>query len=83
VASWFDATAEEQAALLAAVEIARSAILEDHSPDGFNIGLNVGHAAGQTVPHVHLHVIPRYAGDVRDPTGGVRLVIPHKGNYLR
>jgi len=51
-------------------------------PDGYNVGFNAGAAAGQTVPHVHMHVIPRYAGDMGDPRGGVRHVIPGKGNYL-
>jgi diadenosine tetraphosphate (Ap4A) HIT family hydrolase len=51
-------------------------------PLGCNIGVNVGSVAGQTVGHVHVHLIPRYDGDVEDPTGGVRNVIPGKGNYL-
>jgi diadenosine tetraphosphate (Ap4A) HIT family hydrolase len=51
-------------------------------PDGYNVGINVGEAAGQTVMHLHVHVIPRYRGDVADPRGGVRHVIPGKGNYL-
>ena len=51
-------------------------------PHGYNIGVNVGEAAGQTVAHLHVHVIPRYRGDVVDPRGGVRHVIPGKGNYL-
>ena len=54
----------------------------DQKPDGYNVGFNAGAAAGQTVPHVHVHVIPRYAGDMGDPRGGVRHVIPGKGNYL-
>jgi len=52
-----------------------------HAPDGFNIGMNQGVAAGQTIEHLHIHVIPRYKGDVEDPTGGVRNVIPEKGPY--
>ena len=82
VASWFEATSEEQADLLAATGIARDAILRNHNPDGFNIGVNVGDAAGQTVPHLHVHVIPRVAGDGPDPRGGVRFVVPGKANYL-
>lgn len=83
VKTWFDAAYEEQQELLAAIEIARETILLRHRPDGFNVGVNIGHAAGQTVFHLHVHVIPRYEGDVEDPTGGVRGVIPSKGNYLK
>ena len=81
VAAWFDATREEQDALLRAVTVAREAIEKSHRPDGFNIGINVGLAAGQTVFHLHVHVIPRYSGDVPNPRGGVRHVIPGKGDY--
>jgi superfamily II DNA or RNA helicase/diadenosine tetraphosphate (Ap4A) HIT family hydrolase/SOS-response transcriptional repressor LexA len=83
IATWFEATPEEQAALFALVEVVRRQ-LEDGTPrpDGYNIGINVGAAGGQTVPHLHVHVIPRYQGDVDDPRGGVRHVIPGKGNYL-
>ena len=59
----------------------RDLIASRHSPDGCNIGINVGEAGGQTVLHLHVHLIPRYHGDVPDPTGGVRHVIPDKGNY--
>ena len=78
VATWFDATPEERHELAAAIGSAREAILLRHRPDGFNIGMNLGAAAGQTVPHLHVHVIPRYAGDVEDPRGGVRWVVPCK-----
>lgn len=82
VATWFDAALEEQMALLGAIEAARRAIEARHRPDGYNLGVNIGSAGGQTVPHLHLHVIPRYSGDVPDPRGGVRHVIPARGNYL-
>ena len=51
------------------------------NPDGFNIGINVNESAGQTIPHVHIHLIPRYSGDVEEPEGGVRGVIPEKRYY--
>jgi diadenosine tetraphosphate (Ap4A) HIT family hydrolase len=54
---------------------------ERFRPDGFNVGINVGAAAGQTVPHVHIQVIPRYMEDLENPTGGVQHVIPEKGDY--
>jgi diadenosine tetraphosphate (Ap4A) HIT family hydrolase len=55
----------------------------DFRPAGYNIGVNIGRPAGQTVMHVHVHLIPRYDGDVDDPTGGVRHVIPERANYLQ
>lgn len=82
VATWFEASREEQASLLEGMDRARQEILRHHEPTGFNLGVNIGPAAGQTVPHLHVHVIPRYDGDVPDPRGGVRHVIPGKGNYL-
>lgn len=59
------------------------AMMERGACDGFNIGMNVGAAAGQTVMYPHVHLIPRYRGDVPDPRGGIRNVIPEKGNYLK
>jgi len=83
VATWFDASAEEQTAVMALVEeVKRSLDTLDPRPDGYNVGFNAGEAAGQTVMHLHVHVIPRYRGDMEDPRGGVRHVIPGKGNYL-
>lgn len=82
VAGWFDATLDERIALMQAVDVARAAIEARHRPDGYNLGVNSGAAAGQTVFHLHLHVIPRYDGDVPDPRGGVRHVIPLRGDYL-
>lgn len=82
VATWFEATHDEQRALAEGLEIAKSYIEKSYQPDGYNIGINVGAAAGQTVPHLHVHLIPRYRGDVPDPRGGVRHVIPQLANYL-
>ena len=82
VATWFEATLEEQRSLLRGLDIARRHVEERFRPQGFNIGVNVGEAAGQTVSHLHVHLIPRYRGDVYDPRGGVRHVIPDKGNYV-
>lgn len=56
-------------------------ISEKFNPDGFNIGINIGEKAGQTINHVHIHLIPRYKGDVEEPRGGVRGVIPNKQKY--
>ena len=81
VATWYDASPQERKELTDALDRARDVIQERHQPDGFNIGINVGPAAGQTVFHLHVHVIPRYKGDVPDPRGGVRNVIPGKGIY--
>ena len=82
VASWFDATREEKAALVEAIDAAKALIDRQFSPNAYNIGVNAGLAAGQTIFHLHVHVIPRYDGDVPDPRGGVRHVIPGKANYL-
>lgn len=64
-----------------AVDAAKAIIERYHQPDGYNIGMNCGVAAGQTIFHLHVHLIPRYAGDVPDPRGGVRNAIVDKGNY--
>ena len=83
VASWFDASDDERSALMAATSVARQHIVErlGREPDGVNIGINTGAAAGQTVMHLHVHVIPRVRGDVTDPRGGVRHTLPGKGHY--
>ncbi|MCO6455378.1 MAG: DEAD/DEAH box helicase family protein [Pirellulaceae bacterium] len=82
VESWFDASQAEQHAMLDAIQRGRRVILDQYSADGFNIGVNIGAAAGQTIPHVHLHLIPRLAGDTPEPQGGVRHVIPGQANHL-
>lgn len=79
---WWSCTVDEQHALMALVGEVKTILDRELHPSGFNVGFNAGVAAGQTVPHVHVHVIPRYDGDVADPRGGVRHVIPGRGNYL-
>lgn len=75
VANFFDMSAEEQAAVLALLNQAQCMIQAQYSPDGYNIGVNIGKAGGQSRMHVHVHLIPRYAGDVPDPRGGIRCVL--------
>jgi diadenosine tetraphosphate (Ap4A) HIT family hydrolase len=74
-------TSEEHAAVWALVSKVRQHIEAVRTPAGYNIGINVGEVAGQTIAHAHLHVIPRYRGDVADPRGGIRCVIPTKTRY--
>ena len=82
IATWWEATDEERAGILSLVDEVKRQLDAERRPDGYNVGFNAGAAAGQTVGHLHVHVIPRYRGDVPDPRGGVRHVIPGKGNYL-
>jgi superfamily II DNA or RNA helicase/diadenosine tetraphosphate (Ap4A) HIT family hydrolase len=82
VADWFEATDEERSSLTRALSLIKAEVGRRYAPDGFNIGVNVGAASGQTIFHLHVHLIPRYKGDMTDPRGGVRHVIPSKGNYL-
>ncbi len=79
--SYFGLTADEQVVCWQLLNEVAAIIRERFNPDGFNIGINIGRAAGQTVDHVHLHLIPRYEGDVEEPEGGVRGVIPWKQKY--
>ena len=81
VASFFETTEEERRAMLKLLDEAKAMLDREHKPDGYNIGINNGSAAGQTVMHLHMHLIPRYAGDRPDPRGGVRWVIPEKAKY--
>ncbi|MBK8690983.1 MAG: DEAD/DEAH box helicase family protein [Deltaproteobacteria bacterium] len=81
VATWFDASREEQLAILDLADEVKRSLDEEHRPDGYNVGFNAGAAAGQTVMHLHVHVIPRFDGDMDNPKGGVRHVIPWNGKY--
>ena len=81
IAGWFDTSESERSALFALVDTAKAIIDPVHRPNGYNIGINIGAAAGQTVFHAHIHLIPRFVGDVKDPSGGVRHVIPSKAHY--
>lgn len=80
-ANYFDCTNDEQDELWTMVAQAKSLLEKECSPEGYNVGINVGEAGGQTVPHLHVHLIPRYADDMDDPRGGVRGVIPEKQKY--
>ena len=80
-ANFLALAAQEQQDIWALVGKVRRRIEEEQSPQGYNIGINIGEAAGQTVGHAHLHIIPRYEGDVEDPRGGVRWVVPEKAKY--
>src|SRR5215472_7683973 len=83
VKDWFSATSAEKLAILELIDRVKSRLDAELHPHGFNVGFNAGEAAGQTVPHLHVHIIPRFRGDMDDPRGGVRHVIPSQGNYLR
>lgn len=78
---FFALTSEEQTAVVGLVNPVRAALDDQYAPDAYNLGVNAGKAAGQTIQHVHLHVIPRYAGDVAEPRGGVRWVLPETARY--
>jgi diadenosine tetraphosphate (Ap4A) HIT family hydrolase len=81
IGSFFDASDEERTALLDLLARMKTVLDEAHSPAGYNIGINDGAAAGQTIAHLHIHLIPRYAGDQPDPRGGVRWIFPERANY--
>ena len=81
VASFFEISNEERQALLDLLDQAKKALDQEFSPAAYNIGINDGASAGQTVPHLHVHLIPRYKGDVEDPRGGIRWIMPDKADY--
>jgi len=83
VASYFDLTQDEQAELWSLVARTKAQLDERHHAAGYNVGINIGEVAGQTVGHAHVHLIPRHAGDVADPRGGIRWVIPERAAYWR
>jgi diadenosine tetraphosphate (Ap4A) HIT family hydrolase len=81
VGDYFELTIEEKLAIVELLEEVKCLLDREKNPDGYNIGINVGEAAGQTVMHAHIHLIPRYDGDMDNPRGGVRGVIPDRQNY--
>jgi diadenosine tetraphosphate (Ap4A) HIT family hydrolase len=80
-ADYFELTTEEQSDCWLMVNVAKALLTAQYHPDGYNVGINIGASAGQTIFHVHIHLIPRYTGDVEEPRGGVRGVIPMRKNY--
>jgi diadenosine tetraphosphate (Ap4A) HIT family hydrolase len=81
IADFFLISNAEKVALLTLLDEAKHYLDGEHAPAGYNVGINVGEVAGQTIPHVHIHLIPRYKGDMESPRGGVRGVIPSKQSY--
>lgn len=81
VSDFFGTTPEEKTAIFELIDLAKDMIDKEFNPSGYNIGMNCSVSAGQSVMHVHVHLIPRYDGDVENPRGGVRGVIPQKQNY--
>jgi len=81
VATFFETTTEERLSMFELMDKAKHELDAELHPAAYNIGVNDGPAAGQTVPHLHVHLIPRYAGDDADPRGGVRRIFPKKATY--
>ncbi len=81
ITDYFLTTKKEVLDIDQAIRFMKKSLTNEYNPDGFNIGVNNGEAAGQTIMHLHIHLIPRYKGDMIDPTGGVRGVIPGKQKY--
>jgi diadenosine tetraphosphate (Ap4A) HIT family hydrolase len=82
-ASFFDLSPEEISACMDLVRLEQVILNKEFHPDGFNVGVNVNSAGGQSIFHAHIHLIPRYAGDSENPQGGIRQVIPEKAAYTR
>ena len=83
VVSFFDTTAEERREMMELIDAAKALLDREHKPDGYNIGINDGAAAGQTVVHLHIHLMPRYVGDSADPRGGVRWIVSRQAEYWK
>jgi diadenosine tetraphosphate (Ap4A) HIT family hydrolase len=83
IASFFETNKDEREAIVEALEKTKRILDKEFSPDGYNIGINDGIMAGQTVMHLHIHLIPRYKGDSRDPRGGIRWIFPDKARYWK
>lgn len=81
IVTLFEATQEELIAIFNLLFEVREQIIQKLNPNGYNIGINDGVAAGQTIMHLHIHLIPRYAGDMLDPRGGIRWIFPDKAKY--
>ncbi len=81
IKDWWETTYAERKDILSLVDQAKEYLDKKYKPDGYNIGMNLGESAGQSIMHLHVHLIPRYVGDTPNPRGGVRGVIPEKQNY--
>ena len=81
IVSFFELTKDDILQLYDLIIKTKKIISEKYNSDGYNIGLNEGNAAGQTINHLHIHIIPRYKNDIKNPRGGIRNIIPDKGNY--
>lgn len=81
IKDWWETTQEEKLAIFKLLEDAKKLIDEKYHPDAYNIGMNLGEDAGQSIMHLHVHLIPRYKNDVENPRGGLRGIIPNKQNY--
>ena len=81
IGSFFDSTQQQRQDLFSLVDLAKADLDKQYQPASYNIGINDGEAAGQTIPHLHIHLIPRYVEEGKDPRGGVRWLVPEKADY--